>query len=105
MRQYVYVGLMFNEKLQKIDVIVLSEIQCNINYLRNLEHVIVLNVFASLLYAWRVYKNTLCSPLSHSSRQLVDYAIKVFYAITESNLVDLFHHLDATIPHLYSLQL
>jgi hypothetical protein len=105
MHQYVYVGLMFNEKLQKVDVIVLSEIQCNINYLRDLECVITLNVFAFLLYAWRVYKNTLCSPPSHCSRQLVDYVIKVSYAINESNLVDLFHHLDATIPHLYNLQL
>jgi hypothetical protein len=75
---------MFNEKLQKVDVIVLSEIQCNNKYLKYLEFVIALNVVAFLLYAWRVYKNTLCSPPSDSSRQLMDYAIKVSYAINES---------------------
>jgi len=87
---------------QKVDVIVLNEILCNIKYLRDLECVIALNVF------------TFCCILGESKRALCNHhqvtiqgswwimPMNISYAINESNMVHLFHHLKAIILHLSS---
>jgi hypothetical protein len=76
-----------------VDANVLNEIQCNINFLRDLQCVIAWNVFA---FFYEIKKCILCilpifmCPLRLNSRQLVDYAINIFYGINDSNLLDFF---------------
>jgi hypothetical protein len=37
-----------------------------------------------------------------TSKQLIDYAINIFYGINDSKLLDLFHHLEVAILQLSS---